>query len=253
MILISSVLTAYGSTTNAGSSNNECHNASDCDYPHYVMIGTSQANLDDTTQIKAAVGSKHTVDLAFQSKYPVTNLTIDNLGLLPNEWSNVKFNCPTLDSTHLCILTLQYSPTSTKTSNLNLTYSYTLANNTKRSAKITLNYAGTEANNINAVVSVMKEIPGTSSYAVTVSFVSDNANTKTNLQITHGLTNLGSNNSGWSGPTTFSCSDVAAGKCVLNLKYTPPANNKSGILVRQLQYKYINDHKQTVQAKAQLI
>lgn len=253
MMLVSGVLAACGSETNADHNYTECYNVYDCDYLHYVIIGTSQANLNDTTQIKAVVGSKHTVDLAFQSKHPITNLTIDNLDLLPREWSNTKFDCPTLDSTHLCILTLQYSPTSTKMSNLNLAYSYTSANNTKRSATIKLNYAGTKANNINAFVSVMKEIPGTSSYAVTVSFVSDNAHTKTNLQITHGLADLGSNNSGWSGPTTFSCSDVAAGQCILNLKYTPPVNNKSGTLVRQLQYKYINDQNQTVQAEAQLI
>jgi hypothetical protein len=70
----------------------------------------------------------------------------------------------------------------------------------------------------------------------TVTFITDDGATATNLSITAGLSALPA---GWSGPTSFTCSTISTGSgCRLNLSYHPTAAGSGSV---KLNYSYKNN------------
>jgi hypothetical protein len=230
----------------------ECYDEFDCGGPFYDMAGTSQFSASDVIQVNTVVGGTHEVNLVLQSRKLVKNLTLDNLTTLPSGWSNIgNVSCSSVNSENECIFTLQYRPTVLDSGNLRLRYSYVTESNTMQESAIALNFASTTSNNVNVTVVPMVEVPLNSSKLVKLSFNSDNGNLASDLHVTNGLADLTNTHSGWSAPTSFSCSDLINGQCILTLSYAPTRINDHGIIV--LNYSYINDHNQTTQATATIL
>jgi hypothetical protein len=74
-----------------------------------------------------------------------------------------------------------------------------------------------------------------SSMAVSVTFITDDGATATNLSVT----GLGALPAGWSGPASFTCATVSSGSgCTLNLTYQPTAVDSGSV---SLAYGYTNN------------
>ncbi len=60
------------------------------------------------------------------------------------------------------------------------------------------------------------------------------------------MSELSTNNLGWSGPSSFSCSSIKSSNCILTLTYAPTKTTESGNL--DLAYTYTNSKNETISA-----
>lgn len=218
---------------------------------------TVQFTVMGTQKINASIDGTRAVDVLISSQSKLNDLKFDNLSELlaanPSWRQSGEFNCPILNTDNSCILNLTYSPTSlTHSGKLTIKYSYStdsdsvtssvdkvLTSSSSQSGSLSLDYAATSSNNVNATVSPaapIQELIGLSQ-SVAISFSSDNSKDATNLQITTGLSNLSTTNSGWSGPSQFSCANLKQ-SCVLTLSYAPTLVSQNGTV--NLSYSYTN-------------
>lgn len=220
---------------------------------------TVQFTVSGTQELKSVIGGSRDVEILISSTKNLNNFKLDNLNevLTTNpSWSLMNdFECPILNSHNPCKLILKYAPTSLQhigkltinysyaestTAKLNSTQHSTLSSTTQ-TGSTSLNYSATSSNNVNAIVtpaSPIQELIGLSQ-SVTINFTPDNQQNASNLQITNGLSKLSTTNQGWSGPTSFSCANFKQA-CILNLTYTPTANNQNGTV--NLSYSYTNSN-----------
>lgn len=130
-----------------------------------------------------------------------------------------------------------YTPTGADSGTLALGYGYVNDAGQARTGTVNIPYLATTDNNVEATSSptTLSVMMGMTT-PVTVTLVTDDGNPASALTITAGLTPLPG---GWSGASTFGCSNVSTGTgCQLLLSYTPTAAD-SGTLT--LGYSYTNN------------
>lgn len=221
---------------------------------------TVQFTVSGTQELKSVIGGSRDVEIIISSQKNLTNFKLDDLSKTiathPSWKLTDEFDCPILNSHNSCRLLLKYSPTSLQHSGkLTINYSYAESNNTAKqnatnhstlstttqTGSTSLTYSATSANNVNAITtptSPIQELIGLSQ-AVTVTFASDNQQSASNLQVTSGLNKLSATNPGWSGPSSFSCTNFKQA-CTLNLTYAPTTSNQNGTV--NLTYSYTNSN-----------
>jgi hypothetical protein len=175
-------------------------------------------------------GSSQTVSVTFTSSdgRPIRGLAITST-TLPANWSGTDdYSCTLVGEGSSCVLNLTYSPKTTESGSLTVTYVY--INNANQpitpGGTVTIPYVATSSNNnvvaTSAPTSQIIARPDSGAQAVTVNFTTDDGNAATNLALT---TDLSSLPSGWSSKSTsFSCPILSTGNgCQLILTYLPTA------------------------------
>jgi hypothetical protein len=204
------------------------------------------AAASPTGQIDAVVGGGNqpvTVNFTTDDGNGATNVTLTgDLSALPSGWSSTatSLSCAIVSTGNGCQLHLTYTPTAVAVGTLILNYAYTDDAGTAKTGSLNVAYAATSNDNVVATAAPTGQInavAGMGTQAVSVTFMTDDGQPATALQLTSSLASLPP---GWSSTaTSFSCSGLSSGGgCQLPLTYAPTAAG-SGML--SLNYAYKND------------
>jgi hypothetical protein len=231
-----------------------------------VVLNYSTTTHDNVTGTISPTGQIAVVSGSTNAAITVTFNTDDtnaasllsiNSGLtsLPAGWTvtvgGTTFTCASVPSTGTtCQLGLTYHPTTaTPPTSFGLGYTYTdNAGTSGKTGTVTVNYAGTTNNNVNGTASPTATVgtpivAGTqTSTPVTVTFLTDDANSATSFAVTAtGANSLATLPTGWTGPATQTCTTVAATGtgCTLSLTYAPTTATAATSFT--LGYSYTSD------------
>jgi hypothetical protein len=213
----------------------------------YAATGPNNvaAYVSPSGEIDAMVGaSNQTVLVNFTTDdgNAATGLAITtNLSALPSGWSSAKasFTCAIVSTGSGCQLPLDFAPTAAAAGTLSLNYSYLDNSGAARSGALNIPYAAITHDTVVASASPSGQITAvetSGSQSVSVTFMTDDGNAASALNLTSGLTALPP---GWSSSAKmFSCGSISTGNgCQLQLTYAP-TTLASGVLT--LSYAYLD-------------
>ncbi|HTV79587.1 MAG TPA: hypothetical protein VMF03_15130 [Steroidobacteraceae bacterium] len=168
-----------------------------------------------------------------------TGLTMQtNLAALPSGWSSPTpgFSCAVISNGNGCQLLLTYAPVATGTGTLTLAYGYTDHSGAARMGAVNVPYSTAVNGNVVATVAPsgqINAIRNAGTQSVTVTFVTDDGQSASNLALVSPASALPA---GWSSTGNPSCATVSSGNgCQLTLVYTPMALTSGTV---QLEYGY---------------
>ena len=193
--------------------------------------------------VQASVGGRQTLYVAFNGLglQQLRNLEITGGLALPSGWSGPgSFSCSELGRDRLCVLPLTYTPTSSSSGTLSLSFSYIDEAGHTHSGGLSIPYSSSSNNNIVATTAPAGQINaviGAGGQSVEVAFSTDDGSPATNFSLTSSLSSLPA---GWSSPSSsFRCASVSTGNgCELSLTYAPTVMG-SGVLT--LAYSYTDN------------
>jgi hypothetical protein len=164
-----------------------------------------------------------------------------NLSALPSGWSsaNASFACAIVSTGSGCQLPLDFAPAAAAAGTLSLNYSYLDNSGATRSGALNIPYAAITHDTVVASASPSGQITAvetSGSQTVSVTFMTDDGNAASALNLTSALTALPP---GWSSSATmFTCGTISTGNgCQLQLTYAPTTLS-SGVLT--LSYAYFD-------------
>ena len=196
-------------------------------------------------QINAASGAgtqSVSVNFTTDDGNAATALTmLSGLASLPAGWSTAtpSFSCAIISNGSGCQLVLKYTPQTTGSGTLTLSYGYTDHSGVARTGAINLPYAATANGNVVATVSPTGQInavQNAGTQAVTVTFTTDDGKSAHDLFLLSAPSALPA---GWSGAMSgFTCGAISTGNgCQLALTYAPAALTSGTV---HLDYGYMS-------------
>lgn len=184
-------------------------------------VVTAQSPAGQVVGIVGQSAQSVLVDFGSDDGAAITALELTtDFGTLPAGWS-VQTNplpCATIDFGHVCALQLSYAPQAVENGTLVLNYEYVDNSGVAKTGAVGIAYAGTVSNNVvaNASSTHINTRLGASKQT-TVTFITDDSNTASDLEIAPSLP------TGWSADVS-GCASVSTGNgCEVTLTYAPSA------------------------------
>ena len=205
-------------------------------------VVAASSPIGQVTAALGAGGQPVTINFTTDDGNAATNLALTtDLSSLPAGWTSTAtaLSCAIVSTGSGCQLPLKFAPTAATTGTLTLSYTYSDNSSAARTGMLNVPYSTTTNGTVAAIVSPAGQVNAvetTGNQPVTVTFMTDDGKTASNLML---LSTLSALPAGWTAASNaLTCGSVGTGNgCQLTLDYAPTALT-SGTL--SLNYSYFD-------------